>query len=105
MLKNEMKVALPGVSVLRTDGKIAHYRNSEYIPFFYMFPKEVVECFGKSFLDIPREPYSLFTWKDVKAKIESDLFIEFISNATEFMVWTFMERGKSSYVYSGYEPA
>ena len=105
MFKNEMNVTLPGVSVLRTDGKIVHYRNSEYIPFFYMFPKEVVECFGKSFLDIPHEPYSLFTWKDVKAKIESDLFIEFISNATEFMVWPFMERGKSSYVYSGYEPA
>ena len=95
MLKNEMKVTLPGVSVLRTDGKISHYRNSEYIPFFYMFPKEVVGCFGKSFLDIPREPYSLFTRKDVKAKIESDLFIEFISNATEFMVWPFTFYGEN----------
>ena len=53
MQKNEMRAALPGISVQRKDGTIAHYRNSEYIPFFYMIPKEVVEYFGKSFLDIP----------------------------------------------------
>ena len=105
MQKNEMRAALPGISVQRKDGTIAHYSNSEYIPFFYMIPKEVVEYFGKSFLDIPREPYALFNYKDIKAKIESDLFLDFISNVTEFMVWTFMDRGKSSYVYSGYEPA
>jgi hypothetical protein len=57
--------------------------------------------FGKEFMDIPREPYALFNYKDIKAKIERDLFIDFISNVTEFMVWNFMERGKSSYVYSG----
>lgn len=51
-----------------------------------MIPKEVVEYFGKSFLDIPREPYALFNYKDIKAKIESDLFLDFISNVTEFMV-------------------
>ena len=94
MQKNKMRAALPGISVQRKDGTIAHYRNSEYIPFFYMIPKEVVEYFGKSFLDIPREPYALFNYKDIKAKIESDLFLDFISNVTEFMVWTFMDRGK-----------
>jgi len=86
MFKNEMNVTLPGVSVLRTDGKIAHYRNSEYIPFFYMIPKEVVEYFGKSFLDIPREPYALFNYKDIKAKIESDLFLDFISNVISITI-------------------
>ena len=70
MFENEMKVTLPCISVQRKDGTIAHYRNSEYIPFFYMIPKEVVEYFGKSFLDIPREPYALFNYKDIKAKIE-----------------------------------
>ena len=79
MQKNEMRAALPGISVQRKDGTIAHYRNSEYIPFFYMIPKEVVEYFGKSFLDISREPYALFNYKDIKAKIESDLFLDFIS--------------------------
>ena len=58
MLENEMKVTLPGISVQRKDGTIVHYRNSEYIPFFYMIPKEVVEYFGKPFVDIPREPYA-----------------------------------------------
>ena len=105
MFENEMKVTLPGISVQRKDGTIAHYRNSEYIPFFYMIPKEVVEYFYKPFVDIPREPYALFNYKDIKAKIESDLFLDFISDVTEYMVWNFIERGKSSYVYSGYEPA
>ena len=105
MFENEIKVTLPGISVQRKDGTIAHYRNSEYIPFFSMIPKEVVEYFYKAFVDIPREPYALFNDKDIKAKIESDLFLDFISNVTEYMVWNFMERGKSSCVYSGYEPA
>ena len=39
MFENEMKVTLPGISVQRKDGTIAHYRNSEYIPFFYMILK------------------------------------------------------------------
>ena len=85
MFENEMKVTLPGISVQRKDGTIAHYRNSEYIPFFFMIPKEVVEYFYKPFVDIPREPYALFNDKDIKAKIESDLFLDFISIVTEYI--------------------
>ena len=74
MLENGMKVTLPGISVQCKDGTIAHYRNSEYIPFFYMIPKEMIEYFGKPFVDIPREPYALFNYKDIKEKSKATCF-------------------------------
>ena len=91
--------------ITRLDGTHSPYRNSEYIPLFYMFPKEMLETAGKEFLKIPRTPYPLFYDRELISFVESGLFLNFIIDATAYIVWPFMGLGAAREIYSGYEPS
>lgn len=91
--------------ITRLNGSHSPYRNSEYIPLFYIFPKEMLETAGKEFLKIPRNPYPLFYDRELISFVESDLFLNFIIDATAYIVWPFMGLGAAREIYSGYEPS
>lgn len=93
------------IHITRPGGGHSTYRNSEYIPLFYMFPYEMLESAGQVFLDIPRTPYELFLNRKWIEFIESDLFLNFIIDATAYIVWPFMGLGAAREIYSGYEPS
>ena len=91
--------------ITHLDGTVSAYRNSEYIPLFYVFPKDILEEAGEIFLEVPRNPNFLFfdrKWIDF---VESDLFLQFIIDATAYIVWPFMGLGAAREIYSGYEPS
>ncbi len=91
--------------ITRLDGTVSAYRNSEYIPLFYVFPKDMLEEAGEIFLEVPRNPNFLFfdrKWIDF---LESDIFLQFIIDATAYIVWPFMGLGAAREIYSGYEPS
>lgn len=93
------------IKLKRKDGTVTQYRNSEYIPLFYMFPKDMLEKAGKEFLNLPRYPALMYVdWKVIEF-IESDAFINFIIDATAYIVWTYMNTGAKREIYSGYEPS
>jgi len=96
---------LQQLHITRLDGSISPYRNSEFIPLFYVFPKNMLRAAGKIFLEVPRKPVYLFgdrKWIDF---VESDLFLEFIIDATAFIVRQFMGSDAAKEIYSGYEPS
>lgn len=93
------------IHITRPGGGHSPYRNSEYIPLFYMFPFEMLESAGQVFLDIPRTPYELFLNRKWISFVESDLFLNFIIDATAYIVWPFMGLGAAREIYSGYEPS
>ncbi len=87
------------------DGSISPYRNSELIPLFYVFPKKMLKAAGKIFLEVPRKPVYLFGDRKWINFVESDLFLEFIIDATAFIVRQFMGKDAAKEIYSGYEPS
>ncbi len=96
---------LQRLNIARLDGSISPYKNSEYIPLFYVFPKNMLKAAGEIFLEVPRKPVYLFgdrKWIDF---VESDLFLEFIIDATAFIVRQFTGKDAAKEIYSGYEPS
>ena len=91
--------------ITRPDGSISPYRNSEYIPLFYVFPKNMLKAAGKIFLEVPRKPVYLFGDRKWINFVESDVFLEFIIDATAFMVRQFMGKDAAEEFYSGDEPS
>lgn len=91
--------------ITRLDGTVSAYRNSEFIPLFYVFPKEMLEEAGQIFLEVPRNPNFLFLDRKWIEFVESDLFLQFIIDATAYIVWPFMGLGAAREIYSGYEPS
>ena len=91
--------------ITRLDGTVSAYRNSEFIPLFYVFPKEMLEEAGQIFLEVPRNPMLLFLERKWIDFVESDLFLQFIIDATAYIVWPFMGLGVAREIYSGYEPS
>ena len=91
--------------ITRLDGTVSAYRNSEYIPLFYVFPKEMLKEAGQTFLEVPRNPLFLFLDRKWIDFVESDLFLQFIIDATAYIVWPFMGLGVAREIYSGYEPS
>ena len=91
--------------ITRPDGSISPYRNSELIPLFYVFPKNMLKAAGEIFLEVPRKPVYLFGDRKWINFIESDVFLEFIIDATAFIVRQFMGKDAAREFYSGYEPS
>ena len=108
ILRKEVKKMIPKLQQLhitRLDGSISPYRNSELIPLFYVFPEKMLKAAGKIFLEVPRKPVYLFGDRKWINFVESDLFLEFIIDATAFIVRQFMGKDAAREFYSGYEPS
>ena len=91
--------------ITRLEGPVSPYRNSEFIPLFYLFPKEMLEEAGEIFLEVPRNPNFVFFDRKWIEFVESDMFLQFIIDATAYIVWPFMGLGAAREIYSGYEPS
>jgi len=96
---------LQRLNIARLDGSISPYKNSEYIPLFYIFPKKMLKAAGKIFLELPRKPIYLFGDRKWINFVESDVFLEFIIDATAFIVRQFMGTDTAKEIYSGFEPS
>lgn len=89
----------------RGNGKIAPFRNAEFIPAYYFIPKSMLAQCGAELRNIPRNPRKLLCDWNAIATVESDLFQLLIIDAYAFMVWPFMGPGAKREIYSGYEPS
>lgn len=89
----------------RRDGSVTPFRNSEYIPFYYFIPKNILQKCGTELNSIPRNPRKIFTNRIACEFIESDLFKLLIIDATAYMVWPYMGFSEYMEIYSGYDPA
>ena len=89
----------------RRNGAVTLFRNSEYIPFYYLIPKSYFKRSGTELRSIPRNPQEIFHDHKACEFIESDLFKLFIIDATAHMVWQYMGFKEYMEIYSGYDPA
>ena len=89
----------------RRNGEVTPFRNSEYIPFYYLIPKSFFKRSGTELRSIPRNPQEIFHDRAACEFIESDLFKLFIIDATAHMVWRYMGFKEYIEIYSGYDPA
>lgn len=93
------------IHLIRRDGSVALFRNSEYLPFYYFIPKSILQKCGAELNAIPRNPRMIFTNRAACEFIESDLFLLLIIDATAYMVWPHMGFNEYMEIYSGYDPA
>ncbi len=72
------------IHLIRRDGSVALFRNSEYLPFYYFIPKSILQKCGAELNAIPRNPRMIFTNRAACEFIESDLFLLLIIDATAY---------------------
>ena len=93
------------IKIKRKNGEITRYKNAEYIPLFYFFPKSLLDHCGTLPFQISRYPYELFTdWKQIEL-IESDQFALLMYDAFHYLVWEYMGLNVGREIYSGDHPA
>lgn len=92
------------IKLKRLDGSITPFRNSRYIPFYYLVPKSVLKRCGAELCSIPRNPRFLFANRAMCDLIESDLFKLFVIDVTAYLVWPYMGFREYMEIYSGYDP-
>lgn len=88
------------IKVQREDGTVSPYRHCEYIPAYFLIPQELLQTSSAVIKNLPRTPVSYFYDKNVIEIVESDLFFERITSIYAYMVWIYLERGKSMDSYS-----
>ena len=90
----------------RRDGSITPYRNSEFIPAYYLIPRSFLVKCGKELNALPRQPYQIFRDWDAIATVESDLFRQLMMDGYAHLVWPYMMGAETPReAYSGYDPA
>ena len=93
------------ILLLRKNGKITPFINSDFLPFFYFIPASVMLKCGKTINSLPRNPYDLFHDFSAIEIVESDLFTLFTMDATAYTIWPYMGMGDHMEIYSGFDPA
>ena len=74
----QIKVKLP-------DGSLHSLANSEALPAFYCMPAEVIANMQLPIRNLPRRPYELLIHREYREIVESDLFLEHISDAMAYL--------------------
>ena len=82
------------------------FRNIEYLPAFYLIPKEILMKCGKEMFGVPRNPHQLMNDKEAIALVESDLFRRTVEKSLAMMAWKhiFDEKTKID-MFSDNDPA
>ena len=93
------------VHLKRKNGEVTPYKNSEYIPAFYFFPKEAMTKLPKELQELPRNPWFIFRDWDAIKIVESDLFLELMMDGYACLTWPYLGIGGDMEAYSGYDPA
>jgi hypothetical protein len=78
--------------------------NFEYLPLFYLFPKELLKSECPALVDMPRSVHGIFTQEKWFRQLASDFFMQAVIDLTAFFVWPAF--GISTYMecFSGYDP-
>lgn len=94
------------IMLKRKDGSVTPYRNSEFIPAYYLIPRSFLAKCGKELNALPRYPYQVFRDWDAITTVESDLFRQLMMDGYAHLVWPYMMGAEMPReVYSGYDPA
>ena len=94
------------IMLKRKDGSITPYRNSEFIPAYYLIPRSFLVKCGKELNALPRQPYQIFRDWDAITTVESDLFRQLMIDGYAHLVWPYMMGAEMPReVFSGYDPA
>ena len=88
----------------RKDGTITPYRNAEFIPAYLFIPEEIIQKCPQEIKRLPRQVGRFFRdWNTIEI-IESDLFLEHISDAMAYLAWPAMGMNGWMEYYSGWSP-
>ena len=83
---------------------VVNLNNFEYLPLFYLFPKELLEDKCPSLVDMPRNVHGIFKQEQWYTFLNSDFFFQAVCDLTAFYVWPSF--GISTYMeyFSGHDP-
>ena len=94
------------IMLKRKDGSVTPYRNSEFIPAYYLIPRSFLAKCGKELNALPKQPYQVFRDWNAIATVESDLFRQLMMDGYAHLVWPYMMGAETPReAYSGYDPA
>ena len=94
------------IMLKRKDGSVKPYRNSEFIPAYYLIPRFFLVKCGKELNVLPKQPYQVFREWNAIATVESDLFRQLMMDGYAHLVWSYMMGAETPReAYSGYDPA
>lgn len=84
--------------------KIVDLPNFEYMPLFYLFPKELLKTECPSLMDMPRSAHGIFTQKKWFTVLASDFFLQTVCDLTAYYIWPSF--GITTYMecFSGNDP-
>jgi hypothetical protein len=84
--------------------KIVDLPNFEYMPLFYLFPRELLKSECPSLVGMPRSAHGIFTNKEWFTKLASDFFLQAVCDLTAYYVWPAF--GITTYMecFSGNDP-
>ena len=89
----------------RGNGEVTPYKNSEYIPAYYFFPKEALATVRRELQELPRNPWFIFRDRKAIEVVESDLFLELMMDGFAQLAWPHMGMKTEMEIFSGYDPA
>lgn len=92
------------IMLKRKNGELREFINAEYLPAYYLIPKEIIDRNPKKLREIPRMFAMLTLDEEAIATVESDLFILLIIDAYAYMVWQFIKPYEYMEIYSGFDP-
>ena len=92
------------IMLKRKNGELREFINAEYLPAYYLIPKEIIDRNPKKLREIPRMFALLTLDEEAIATVESDLFILLIIDAYAYMVWQFIKPDEYMEIYSGFDP-
>lgn len=83
---------------------VVNLPNFEYLPLFYLFPKDLLKSECPSLVDMPRTVHGIFTQEKWFTMLASDFFLQTVCDLTAFFVWPAF--GISTYMecFSGNDP-
>ncbi len=82
---------------------VVNLNNFEYLPLFYLFPKELLVDTCPGLVDMPRNVHGIFKQEQWYTMLNSDFFFQAVCDLTAFYVWPSF--GISTYMecFSGYD--
>ncbi len=83
---------------------IIELKNFEFLPLFYLFPKELLKEKCPSLLDMPRSAHGIFKQKKWLKVFMSDFFLKAVCDLTAFFVWQAFGISTSMECFSGHDP-
>ena len=83
---------------------VVNLNNFEYLPLFYLLPKELLADTCPNLVDIPRNVHGIFKQEQWYTMLDSDFFFQAVCDLIAFYVWPAF--GISTYMecFSGYDP-